>query len=153
MPLTSLVIWLENAESFMRVIIRVIYRITPSYSQLYKYLLCSARAGQVKREQFICNKNILLPIQVSLLIAMIFFVITTQKTADSMGSQTQFLSTAALRGSTSFVLKKAQHIILNRSWQSNPTTTFVYKNIQLLPQLLNPALWVQYLSTMFCNSI
>lgn len=51
MSFASLVIWLENAESFMKVIIRVIYRITPSYSQLHKPLLCNAGAAQVKREQ------------------------------------------------------------------------------------------------------
>lgn len=51
MSFTSLVIWLENAESFMKVIIRVIYRITPSYSQLHNSLLCNAGAAQVKREQ------------------------------------------------------------------------------------------------------
>lgn len=51
MSFASLVIWLENAESFMKVIIRVIYRITPFYSQLHKSLLCSAGAAQVKMEQ------------------------------------------------------------------------------------------------------
>lgn len=58
MSLASLVIWLENAKSFMRVIIRVIYRITPSYLQLHKSLLCSAGAAEVERKQFLCIKNI-----------------------------------------------------------------------------------------------
>ena len=51
MSFASLVIWLENAESFMKVIIRVIYRNTPSYSQLHTSLLCSAVAAQVERKQ------------------------------------------------------------------------------------------------------
>lgn len=72
MSLASLVIWLENAESFMRVIIRVIYRITPSYLQLHKSLLCSGGAAEVERKQFLCIKNIPLSVWISLLIALNF---------------------------------------------------------------------------------
>lgn len=55
----------------MKVIIRVIYRITPSYSQLHKSLLCSAGTAKVERKQkhpLVCldqfaNSHEFLPLQ------------------------------------------------------------------------------------------
>lgn len=151
MSLTSFVIWFENAESFMRVIIRVIYRITPSYSQLYKYLLCSARAGQVKREQFICNKNILLLIWVSLLKTRIFCHYNTEDCRQHGQPDTVFMY-CSFEMKHRFCFKKGSAHHSEQKLAIKLHDNFVYKNIQLSPRLLNPALQIRYLSTMFCNN-
>lgn len=98
MSFTSLVIWLENAESFMKAVIRVIYRITPSYSQLHKSLLCNAGAAQVNREQkHPLHQNHPLVYLSQFANGHGFFVITTWKTADSMARKTWSLCAAAWR--------------------------------------------------------
>lgn len=152
MPFTSLVIWLENSESFMKVIIRVIYR---SHHHTHSPMnLCCAVLGRLnlKKQKPSLQQN-----------HPLAYLGQSTNSQEFLSLQQRRLQTAWIEIQDPYALQLCNEIsVLIFSKAPSPHSQQqlgsklhdrVYRNMHLYCQQLNPVLWIQYLSIASCKNM